>query len=76
MTVPPSFAAGMLTVTVLSEETVYVLKNSDISENLWSDGSATNDRIHKAVARLRSNIKELDSSIDIEKCVDGYQLVL
>ena len=25
MTVPPSFAAGMLTVTVLSEETVYVL---------------------------------------------------
>lgn len=58
------------------EETGYVLKNSDISENLWSDGSATNDRIHKAVARLRSNIKELDSSIDIEKCVDGYQLVL
>ena len=25
MIVPPSFAAGMLTVTVLSEETVYVL---------------------------------------------------
>ena len=58
------------------EETGYVLKNSDIRESLWSDGSATPDRIHKAVARLRSNIKELDSSIDIKKCVDGYQLVL
>lgn len=58
------------------EKTGYVLKNSEISDNLWSDGSVTTDRIHKAVARLRSSIKELDSSIDIEKCVDGYQLVL
>lgn len=66
----------LLELFLRMEETGYVLKNSDISENLWSDGSATNDRIHKAVARLRSNIKELDSSIDIEKCVDGYQLVL
>lgn len=66
----------LLELFLRMEETGYVLKNSDISESLWSDGSATPDRIHKAVARLRSNIKELDSSIDIKKCVDGYQLVL
>lgn len=66
----------LLELFLRMEETGYVLKNSDIRESLWSDGSATPDRIHKAVARLRSNIKELDSSIDIKKCVDGYQLVL
>jgi hypothetical protein len=66
----------LLELFLRMEETGYVLKNSDISESLWSDGSATPYRIHKAVARLRSNIKELDSSIDIKKCVDGYQLVL
>ncbi len=66
----------LLELFLKMEKTGYVLRNSDISGNLWPDGSATNDRIHKAVARLRSNIKELDPSIDIKKCVDGYQLVL
>lgn len=66
----------LLELFLRMEETGYILKNSDISDSLWSNGSATSDRIHKAVARLRSNIKELDSSIDIRKCVDGYQLVL
>ncbi len=69
-------SSKLLELFLRMEETGYVLKNSDISENLWPDGSVTNYRIYKAVARLRSNIKELDSSIDIEKCVDGYQLVL
>lgn len=69
-------SSKLLELFLRMEKTGYVLKNSDISENLWSDGSVTNDRIHKAVARLRSNMKELDFSIDIEKCVDGYQLVL
>ncbi|MEY8687471.1 transcriptional regulator [Bacteroides sp. AN502(2024)] len=69
-------SSKLLELFLRMEETGYVLKNSDISKTLWSDGSVSNDRIYKAVARLRSNIKELDSSIEIKKCVDGYQLVL
>lgn len=69
-------SSKLLELFLKMEGTGYVLKNSDIGEGLWPDGSATSGRIHKAVARLRSNIKELDSSIDIKKCVDGYQLVL
>lgn len=66
----------LLELFLRMEESGYVLKDSDISRNLWPDGSATNDRIHKAIARLRSNIKEFDSLVNIEKCSGGYQLVL
>lgn len=54
----------------------YILKASVIMEKLWSDGSGNDARLHKAVARLRSFIKEIDPSLEIVKKVDTYQLII
>lgn len=54
----------------------YILKDSEIIENLWPDGSGNDARMHKAIHRLRSLINKIDPSIDIIKKVGTYQLII
>lgn len=54
----------------------YVLKDKVIMEKLWTDGSGNNTRMVKAVGRLRTFIRKLDTSLEILKKVDAYQLII
>lgn len=54
----------------------YILTVSVIMEQLWPDGSGNNMRVHKAIGRLRSFIKEIGASLEIVKKVDAYQLII
>lgn len=54
----------------------YILKDDEIMENLWPDGSGNNVRMHKAVGRLRLLINNIVPSFDIIKKVGTYQLII
>lgn len=69
-------ASQLLELFLLKKEDGYVLKDSEIKESLWPDGSGGSDRIYKAIARLRSSIREFDNSIDIKRGIGNYQLLL
>ena len=45
-------------------------------KRLWPDGSGDIYRIHKAITRLRSIIYDFDTSIEIKRGVETYQLLL
>lgn len=69
-------ASQLLELFLQSKENGYILKDSDIKESLWPDGSGGPDRIHKAIARLRNIIREFDESMDIKRGIGTYQLLL
>lgn len=54
----------------------YIIKDGEIIENLWPDGSGNDARMHKAVYRLRTLINKIDPTFDIIKKVGTYQLII
>lgn len=54
----------------------YILEDNVIKEKLWPDGSGNDTRMLKAIGRLRSFIKNMDSSIEILRKVNAYQLII
>lgn len=72
----PFQACMLLELFLQNKEGEYILEDDFISENLWSDGSGNIERVRKAVGRLRSILCELDSSIDIKRGIETYQLLL
>lgn len=66
----------LLELFLLNRENDYILTDNDIKEKLWPDENVNVERIHKAIARLRLKIREVDSSIDIKRGTGTYQLLL
>lgn len=54
----------------------YILEDNVIKEKLWPDGSGNDTRMLKAIGRLRSFIENTDSSIEILRKVNAYQLII
>lgn len=66
----------LLELFLQNRENDYILTDNDIKEKLWPDENVNVERIHKAIARLRLKIHEVDSSIDIKRGTGTYQLLL
>jgi len=65
--------AILLTLFLDSED--HKLSNSQISQALWEDGSATPDRIQKVISRLRKELQG-DTLLEIVQNKGYYQLTL
>jgi hypothetical protein len=65
--------AILLTLFLESED--HKLSNSQISQALWPDGSATSDRIQKVISRLRKESRG-DTLFRISQSINYYQLML
>ena len=72
----PAQSSHLLELFLQRKEEGYVLSDDDIKNRLWSDGSGDIYRIHKAITRLRSIIYDFDTSIEIKRGVETYQLLL
>lgn len=72
----PNQANQLLELFLLNEKNEYIISDDEIMNNLWPDGTGYTERIHKAVTRLRTELHKLDSSIEIERGIETYQLLL
>lgn len=52
----------------------FILDAGLIKSKLWPDGSGDDKRMYKAITRLREILLKIDSSVEIIKKVDAYQL--
>ena len=66
----------LLELFLKAKDDGYILDDKIIKDNLWPDGSGNRVRLHKAVGRLRSCIHKVDSSLDINRCGNAYQLII
>lgn len=69
-------SSHLLELFLQRKEDGYILSDDDIMKRLWPDGSGDIYRIHKAITRLRSIIYDFDTSIEIKRGVETYQLLL
>lgn len=69
-------SSHLLELFLQRKEEGYILSDDDIMKRLWPDGSGDIYRIHKAITRLRSIIYDFDTSIEIKRGVETYQLLL
>lgn len=65
----------LLELFLLNEDQDYKLEDEEIMEKLWPDGSGYKARVHKAVGRLRNILFNIDSSIEIKRGIETYQLL-
>lgn len=72
----PKQANQLLELFLKNEEKAYIISDDEIMRNLWPDGTGYTERVHKAVGRLRVQLHKLDSSIEIERGIETYQLLL
>ena len=54
----------------------YTLKEDFIIEKLWPDNSGNDERMHKAIGRLRSFLRKIDPSLSIINKNGTYQLII
>lgn len=64
----------LLELFFLQRDNDFILDASLIKSKLWSDGSGDDKRMYKAITRLREILLKIDSSVEIIKKVDAYQL--
>lgn len=69
-------SSALLELFLKEKESGYILEDEAIMATLWPDGTGTSERIHKAIGRLRSCIRQIDDSIDIKRGIGIYQLLL
>ena len=69
-------SSTLLELFLKEKENDYILEDNAIMEILWPDGTGTSERIHKAIGRLRSCIRQIDDTIDIKRSIGIYQLLL
>ena len=69
-------SSTLLELFLKEKESGYILEDEAIMATLWPDGTGTSERIHKAIGRLRSCIRQIDNSIDIKRGIGIYQLLL
>lgn len=72
----PAQSCHLLELFLQRKEEGYILSDDNIMKRLWPDGSGDIYRIHKAINRLRSIIYDFDTSIEIKRGVETYQLLL
>ena len=54
----------------------YTLKEDFIIEKLWPDNSGNDERMHKAIGRLRSFLRKIDPSLSIINKNGTYRLII
>ena len=54
----------------------YTLKEDFIIEKLWPDNSGNDERMHKAIGRLRSFLRKIDLSLSIINKNGTYRLII
>lgn len=64
----------LLELFFLQRDNDFILDASLIKSKLWPDGSGGDKRMYKAITRLREILLKIDSSVEIIKKVDAYQL--
>lgn len=72
----PKQANQLLELFLVNEKNGYIVSDDEIMNNLWPDGTGYTERIHKAVGRLRIQLHKIDSSIEIERGIETYQLLI